>query len=86
MSLAYAISIHKSQGSEFPAVIITVSGGNPFLMTRNLLYTAITRAKSVVVIEGSKESVAKMVKNDYTAKRNTLLAEFIKEHCENEGL
>ena len=86
LSLAYAISIHKSQGSEFPAVIITVSGGNPFLMTRNLLYTAITRAKSVVVIEGSKESVAKMVKNDYTAKRNTLLSEFIVENCKKAGI
>ncbi|MDE7216143.1 MAG: ATP-dependent RecD-like DNA helicase [Clostridia bacterium] len=86
LSLAYAISIHKSQGSEFPAVIITVSGGNPFLMTRNLLYTAITRAKSFVVIEGSKESVAKMVKNDYTAKRNTLLCDFIKENCKKVGI
>ena len=79
LTLAYAISIHKSQGSEFPAVIITAYGGNPYLMTRNLLYTAITRAKSLVVIEGSKESTAKMVKNNYTAKRNTLLAEFVQE-------
>ena len=86
LALAYAISIHKSQGSEFPAVIITVSGGNPFLMTRNLLYTAITRAKSFVVIEGSKESVSKMVKNDYTAKRNTLLCDFIKENCKKVGI
>lgn len=79
LTLAYAISIHKSQGSEFPAVIITVYGGNPYLMTRNLLYTAITRAKSLVVIEGSKESTAKMVSNNYTAKRNTMLSEFIIE-------
>lgn len=86
ISLAYAISIHKSQGSEFPAVIIMVSGGNPFLMTRNLLYTAITRAKQIVVIEGSKESLAKMVKNDYTAKRNTLLTQFLKENCKRAGL
>ncbi len=86
ISLAYAISIHKSQGSEFPAVIITVSGGNPFLMTRNLLYTAITRAKSAVVIEGSKECVAKMVKNNYTAKRNTLLTQFIADACKKAGI
>lgn len=86
ISLAYAISIHKSQGSEFPAVIIMVSGGNPFLMTRNLLYTAITRAKQIVIIEGSKESLAKMVKNDYTAKRNTLLTQFLKENCKRAGL
>lgn len=78
LTLAYAISIHKSQGSEFPAVIITAYGGNPYLMTRNLLYTAITRAKSLVVIEGTKESVARMVSNNFTAKRNTMLAEFIK--------
>lgn len=86
IALAYAISIHKSQGSEFPAVIIMVSGGNPFLMTRNLLYTAITRAKQIVVIEGSKESLAKMVKNDYTAKRNTLLTQFLKENCKRAGV
>ncbi len=86
ITLAYAISIHKSQGSEFPAVIIMVSGGNPFLMTRNLLYTAITRAKQIVVIEGSKESLAKMVKNDYTAKRNTLLTQFLKENCKRAGV
>ncbi|MDE6471589.1 MAG: ATP-dependent RecD-like DNA helicase [Clostridia bacterium] len=83
LTLAYAISIHKSQGSEFPAVIITAYGGNPYLMTRNLLYTAITRAKSLVVIEGSKESTAKMVSNNYTAKRNTLLAEFINQIISN---
>lgn len=82
LTLAYAISIHKSQGSEFPAVIITAYGGNPYLMTRNLLYTAITRAKSLVVIEGTKESAAKMVKNNYTAKRNTLLSEFINQITE----
>ena len=86
IALAYAISIHKSQGSEFPAVIIMVSGGIPFLMTRNLLYTAITRAKQIVVIEGSKESLAKMVKNDYTAKRNTLLTQFLKESCKRAGV
>lgn len=86
IALAYAISIHKSQGSEFPAVIIMVSGGNPFLMTRNLLYTAITRAKQIVVIEGSKESLAKMVKNDYTAKRNTLLTQFLKENSKRAGV
>lgn len=80
LTLAYAISIHKAQGSEFPAVIITAYGGNPYLMTRNLLYTAITRAKSLVVIEGSKESIARMVSNNYTAKRNTLLAEFINQN------
>ncbi len=82
LTLAYAISIHKSQGSEFPAVIITAYGGNTYLMTRNLLYTAITRAKSLVVIEGTKESAAKMVKNNYTAKRNTLLSEFINQITE----
>ena len=52
IALAYAISIHKSQGSEFPVVILPLLGGPEMLLTRNLLYTAITRAKRMVVIVG----------------------------------
>lgn len=77
--LAYAVSIHKSQGSEFDTVVISVTGNNFMLMTRNLLYTAVTRAKKRVVLVGSREAVAKMVKNNYTAKRFTLLKEFLDE-------
>ncbi len=77
--LAYAVSIHKSQGSEFDAVVISVSQGNPFLLTRNLLYTAITRAKKLVVVVGTKDTVHKMVRNNYTQTRYSLLKEFVRE-------
>ncbi len=77
LSLAYAISIHKSQGSEFDIALIVLSGGNYKINTRNLLYTALTRAKRMAVIVGSSDSVEKMVHNNYTAKRHTRLVEFI---------
>ncbi len=76
---AYAISVHKSQGSEFEAVVITLTKGNFFIMTRNLLYTAVTRAKRMVVIIGTQEILFNMVKNNYTAKRYSLLKELILE-------
>lgn len=76
---AYAVSVHKSQGSEFRAVVICLQPGNTFIMTRNLLYTAVTRAKKMVVIVGSGDVVEKMVKNTYTAKRYTLLRDFLKD-------
>lgn len=79
ISLAYAISIHKSQGSEFEVALIAVAGGNYMIMTRNLIYTAVTRAKKMVVIVGNSDSLQKMVSNNYTAKRYSMLAEFIKE-------
>lgn len=78
---AYAVSVHKSQGSEFGAVVLALSRGNYFIMTRNLLYTAVTRAKDMVVIVGDEETLGKMVKNNYTAKRFTLLTHFISEAC-----
>lgn len=76
---AYAISIHKSQGSEFDVAVIALMGGSYTLMTRNLLYTAVTRAKKMSVIVGSKKHLENMVKNNYTAKRYTLLKEFLIE-------
>lgn len=75
--LSYAITIHKSQGSEFDAVVIPIFGGNPMLFNRNLLYTAVTRAKKLVVLLGSREDILRMVKNNYLAKRNTLLGKFL---------
>lgn len=78
--LSYAITIHKSQGSEFDAVIIPMVSGTPYILTRNLLYTAVTRAKKLVVLVGSKENLARMVKNNYTAKRYTLLKTFIQNN------
>ena len=82
--LSYAITIHKSQGSEFDAVVIPLVSGTPYILTRNLLYTAVTRAKKLVVLIGSKENLARMVKNNYTAKRYTLLQHFIKQNFEEE--
>ena len=77
LELAYAVTIHKSQGSEYPVVIILVHSGPPMLMTRNLLYTAVTRAKKLVVLVGLKETISSMVKNDREVGRYTGLAERI---------
>ena len=77
ITLSYAITIHKSQGSEFDVVIIPVVSGPPMLLTRNLLYTAVTRAKKMVVIIGTKQCVARMVHNDYTKVRYTMLKYFL---------
>lgn len=74
---AYCISVHKSQGCEFPVVILALSGANFMIMTRNLLYTAVTRAKKMVVIVGEEGCIKRMVSNDYTAKRYSLLKEFL---------
>ena len=73
MDLAYAITVHKSQGCEFDAVIIPSYYGPKTLMYRNLLYTAITRAKSLVVIVGSNDVVKNMVDNETETKRFTSL-------------
>lgn len=77
LSLAYCVSVHKSQGSEFDVVIIVVHGGNYMLLTKNLLYTAVTRAKKMVVLIGSEENIRKMIRNNYTAKRYSLLKHFM---------
>lgn len=69
LELAYAITIHKSQGSEYPAVIMPLVSGVPMLMTRNLLYTGVTRAKKCVCIVGRKETFASMIKNQDQQKR-----------------
>ena len=62
LELAYATTIHKAQGSEYPAVIIPLLGGPRMLMTRNLLYTAVTRARKCVVLTGSQETFQAMMK------------------------
>ena len=74
LELAYAITIHKSQGSEYPVVILPVYSGPPMLMTRNLLYTAITRAKKLVVLVGLRETVSGMIRNNREISRYTGLA------------
>ena len=76
--LAYATTIHKSQGSEFPVVIIPLASAPPMLLTRNILYTGITRAKSLVVLVGRVEIMNKMINNTYRQERNSTLDYFIR--------
>lgn len=78
LELAYAITVHKSQGSEFDAIIIPLLYGYDQLMTRNLLYTAVTRAKKFVCIVGDKNCVMKMINNDIELKRYTMLENYMK--------
>ena len=75
LDLAYCLSVHKSQGSEFPAVVMPVVGGPPMLLTRNLFYTALTRARSLVVLVGREEVIRQMVENDHILGRYTALSE-----------
>ena len=72
--LAYAISIHKSQGSEYPAVVIPILPQHYIMLQRNLLYTAITRAKKLVVLVGSKRAIAMAIRNSRVQHRYTALA------------
>ena len=77
--LAYAITIHKSQGSEYPAVVIPLLTGPRLLFNRNVLYTAVTRAKKCVTIVGSPDTVQMMIKNVMEMKRYSGLARAIRE-------
>ena len=79
LELAYAITIHKSQGSEYPAVVMPLLSGPRMLFNRNLLYTAVTRAKSCVTIVGSEHTVQTMIDNESEQKRYSGLSERIKE-------
>ena len=78
LELAYCLTVHKSQGSEFPVVVMPVVGGPPMLMARNLLYTALTRARRLVVLVGREEVIAQMVSNDHVARRYTTLCDRLK--------
>lgn len=78
VSLAYAISIHKSQGSEFPVVVMPLATQHFTLLARNLLYTGITRGKSRVVLIGQKKAIGMAVHNNKEANRLTKLAERLK--------
>lgn len=73
--LAYAISVHKSQGSEYPAVIVPILSQHYLLLQRNLIYTAVTRAKKLVVMVGSKKALATGIRNDRIMRRFTYLSE-----------
>jgi exodeoxyribonuclease V alpha subunit len=74
ISLAYAISVHKSQGSEYPAVILPIMVQHYVLLQRNLLYTAITRGKVLVILIGTKKALTIALKNDKPEKRLSGLA------------
>ncbi|MBQ4509370.1 MAG: ATP-binding domain-containing protein, partial [Clostridia bacterium] len=77
---SYAITVHKSQGSEYPIVIIPLSSScPPMLQTRNLIYTAITRASRMVIIVGDKNTFFNMIDNDMQQIRNTYLEAFLKK-------
>ena len=79
LELAYAITIHKSQGSEYPAVILPLLSGPQMLLNRNLLYTAVTRARKCVTVVGSEETFAEMIRNEKQQKRYSALDERITE-------
>lgn len=79
LELAYAITIHKSQGSEYPAVVITLLSGPSMLMNRNLLYTAVTRARKCVTLVGNEVTFAQMVQNTSQQKRYSGLCDRLKE-------
>ena len=79
LELAYAVTIHKSQGSEYPAVILPLLGGPRMLMSRNLLYTAVTRARTCVTIIGSEVTFEEMIRNKQEKERYTSLCQRIEE-------
>ena len=82
---AYAITVHKSQGNEFNAVVIPVMGIVPQLCYRNLLYTAVTRAKKLMVMVGSEKQIRDMVENNTRSKRYSALKFFLTEDEENDA-
>ena len=79
LELAYAVTIHKSQGSEYPAVIIPLLSGPRMLMNRNLLYTAVTRARKCVTVVGSEETFRDMIRNEKQQRRYSSLDQRIQE-------
>ncbi len=79
---AFAITVHKSQGSEYPIVIIPLTRSAPMLLTRNLIYTAITRASNMVILIGSKGTLEYMVENDKQIVRNTGLCRFLRSYAD----
>ena len=79
LELAYAVTIHKSQGSEYPAVIIPLLSGPRMLMNRNLLYTAVTRARKCVTVVGSEETFREMIRNEKQQRRYSSLDQRIQE-------
>ncbi len=85
LELAYAVTIHKSQGSEYPAVILPLLSGPRMLMNRNLLYTAVTRARKCVTVVGSENTFAEMLRNEKQQQRYSSLDRRIREMYETEN-
>ena len=85
IELAYAVTVHKSQGSEFDAVVLPLFRNTPNLCYRNLLYTAVTRAKNLLIVVGSMETVERMIENDRKTLRYTGLGAFLRR-AEEAGL
>ncbi|MFH1629085.1 MAG: ATP-dependent RecD-like DNA helicase [Pseudomonadota bacterium] len=83
--LAYAVSVHKSQGSEYPAIIVPVLTQHYMLLQRNLIYTAVTRGKRLVILIGTKKALAIGVKNDKTRKRYTFLEQRLRSMEQRAG-
>ena len=79
---AYAMSVHKSQGSEYPVILLPLLPGHRIMLQRNLLYTAVTRARERVILLGSRGALQTAVENDRTRRRYTLLAERLAEALE----
>jgi len=86
LELAYATTVHKSQGSECRVVVIPVYNGPPMLLTRNLLYTAVTRAKELAVLVGDQATLQRMVDNNRISHRYTALARRLKDIYETSAL
>ena len=75
LTLAYAVTIHKSQGSEYPIVVIPLTMSHFIMLQRNLLYTGVTRAKKILVLVGNRRAVYYAIQHETTAGRNTALAQ-----------
>jgi exodeoxyribonuclease V alpha subunit len=85
IGLAYATSVHKSQGSEYPAVVMPLHTSHYLLLHRSILYTAVTRGKNLVVLVGSKKALAMAIRNLRVEKRNTGLREKLAELNKADG-
>ena len=80
--LAYALSVHKSQGSEYPVILLPLTTHHYLMLQRNLLYTAITRGKALVIVIGTQKALHLAVNNAKTTFRNTLLTEEVVQSCQ----
>ena len=83
LELAYAVTVHKSQGNEYPAVILPLVDTPPLLLYRNLLYTAVTRAKNLLIVVGKEDKIAAMVGNNKRNRRYSALGDFLRQSAEN---